>query len=120
MVPTAGKTVPNTPKWMNKFIATVKPGADIEIQLQGDYVGRRYATYTNDLDVASYVLFGLNVSGKVPFETGFLKNMRWSVNVTNLADRKGVLQPNVGQASGSYATYPIPPRMGFITLKADI
>lgn len=120
VVPTAGKTVPNTPEWMNKFIATVKPGAGIEIQLQGDYVGRRYATYTNDLDVASYFLLGLNVSGKVPFETGFLKNMRWSVNVTNLADRKGVLQPNVGQASGSYATYPIPPRMGFITLKADI
>jgi len=120
VVPTAGKTVPNTPEWMNKFIATIKPGAGIEVQLQGDYVGRRYATYTNDLDVASYFLLGLNVSGKVPFETGFLKNLRWSVNVTNLADRKGVLQPNVGQASGSYATYPIAPRMGFITLKADI
>ncbi|MGJ9420248.1 TonB-dependent receptor [Massilia sp. CMS3.1] len=120
VVPTAGKTVPNTPKWMNKFVATFKPGADLEFALAGDFVGRRYATYTNDLDVPSYFLLGLNVSGKVPFSTGFLKNMRWSVNMTNLADRKGVLQPNVGQASGSYATYPIPPRMGFFTLKADI
>lgn len=120
VVPTAGKTVPNTPKWMNKFVATFKPGADLEFALSGDFVGRRYATYTNDLDVPSYFLLGLNVSGKVPFSTAYLKNMRWSVNVTNLADRKGVLQPNVGQASGSYATYPIPPRMGFFTLKADI
>ena len=84
--------MPNTPKWMNKFVATLKPGADLEIAL----------------------------SGKIPFSTGFLKNMRWSVNMTNLADRKGVLQPNVGQASGSYATYPIPPRKGFFTLRADI
>ncbi|MFC5461450.1 TonB-dependent receptor [Massilia niabensis] len=120
VVPTAGKIVPNTPEWMNKFIATYKPGADIEVQLQGDYVGKRFATYTNDLGVGSYFLLGLNVSGKVPFATSVLKNLRWSVNVTNLADRKGVLQPNVGQASGSYATYPIPPRMGFVTLKADI
>jgi iron complex outermembrane receptor protein len=119
-VPTAGKTVPNTPEWMNKFIATVRPGADIEIQLQGDYVGKRYATYTNDLQVGSYFLLGLNVSGKVPLASTLLKNLRWSVNLTNLANRKGVLQPNVGQASGSYATYPIPPRMGFFTLKADI
>jgi hypothetical protein len=40
--------------------------------------------------------------------------------VTNLLNRAGPLQPVVGQASGSYATYPIPPRMGFFTLKADI
>ncbi|MCD2517504.1 TonB-dependent receptor plug domain-containing protein [Massilia sp. G4R7] len=120
VVPTAGKTVPNTPEWMNKFVATFKPGAGIEMQLQGDYVGKRFATYTNDLNVGSYFLLGLNVSGAVPMAPSFFKNLRWSINVTNLADRKGVLQPNVGQASGSYATYPIPPRMGFLTLKADI
>lgn len=120
LVPTAGKTVPNTPEWMNKFVATFKPGAGIEMQLQGDYVGKRFATYTNDLNVGSYFLLGLNVSGAVPMAPSFFKNLRWAINVTNLADRKGVLQPNVGQASGSYATYPIPPRMGFLTLKADI
>ena len=47
-----------------------------------------------------------------------LKNLRWSLNVSNLANRQGALQPVVGQASGSYATYPIAPRMGFFTLKA--
>ena len=120
LIPTAGKLVPNTPEWMNKFVATVKPGADIELQLSGDYVGKRYATYTNDLGIPGYFLMGLSVSGKVPLSTGFLKNVRWTVSATNLLNREGPLQPVVGQPSGSYATYPIPPRMGFITLKADI
>jgi iron complex outermembrane receptor protein len=119
LVPTAGKFVPNSPQWMNKFIASANFG-DNEIQLAGDYVGKRYATYTNDLDVAGYFLASLNVSGKVPLALGFLKNPRWTVSVTNLANRQGALQPVVGAASGSYATYPIPPRMGFLTLKADI
>jgi outer membrane cobalamin receptor len=119
VVPTAGKTVPNTPEWMNKFVATAKFG-DVETQLSGDYVGKRYATYTNDLNVPGYFLMGLSVSGKVPLSIAYLKNLRWSVSVTNLLNREGPLQPVVGQASGSYATYPIPPRMGFFTLKADI
>jgi len=119
---TAGKLVPNTPAWMNKFVASAKFGgaADVEAQLSGDYVGKRYATYTNDLDVPGYFLMGLSVSGKVPVAGLSLKNLRWSISVTNLLNRAGPLQPVVGQASGSYATYPIPPRMGFFTLKADI
>jgi iron complex outermembrane receptor protein len=118
-VPTAGKLVPNTPEWMNKFAANLNLG-DTEIQLSGDYVGKRYATYTNDLSVGGYVLLGLNVSGKLPMASTWLKNLTWNLNVTNLANRQGALQPIVGSASGAYAVYPIPPRMGFITLKADI
>ena len=67
----------------------------------------------------SYFLLGLNIGGKLPLPAGFLKNPRWKVNVTNLANRQGVLQAVVGAASGTYATYPIPPRMGFVSLKAD-
>ena len=118
-VPTAGKLVPNTPAWMNKFAANLTLGG-AEIQLAGDYVAKRYATYTNDLSVPGYFLLGLNVSGKLPVASRFLKNLTWNVNVTNLANRQGALQPVVGSASGAYAVYPIPPRMGFITLKADI
>jgi hypothetical protein len=36
------------------------------VQLVGDFVGKRYATYTDDLDIPGYFLLGLNVSGKVP------------------------------------------------------
>lgn len=118
-VPTAGKIVPNTPEWMNKFAANLRVGP-VDAQFTGDYVGKRYATYTNDQSVSGYFLLGLSVSGNVPIASTWLKNVQWSVNVTNLANRQGVLQPVVGAASATYATYPIPPRMGFITLKADI
>ncbi|MGV7209131.1 TonB-dependent receptor [Oxalobacteraceae bacterium A2-2] len=118
-VQTAGKKVPNSPEWMDKFVASLTV-ADTEFQLGGDYVGKRYATYTNDLQVDSYFLLNLGVSGKLPFlNGGWVKNARYRLNVTNLANRSGDLQVVVGAASGTYNTYPIPPRQGFLTLTAD-
>lgn len=119
VVPTKDKRIPNSPKWMNKFVASATVAA-IDVQLLGDFVGKRYATYTNDLDIPSTFLMSLSVAGKVPVTSTWLKNLRWSFNVSNLANRRGALQAVVGQASGSYATYPIPPRQAFLTLKADI
>ncbi|QGZ39147.1 outer membrane receptor protein involved in Fe transport [Pseudoduganella flava] len=118
-VQTAGKKVPGSPEWMNKFVATLNL-AGTEFQLMGDYVGKRYATYTNDLSVKSYFLLGLGVSGKLPFlDGGFVKNARYRVNVTNLADRRGDLNVVVGAADKTYNTFPIAPRQGFLTLMAD-
>jgi outer membrane receptor protein involved in Fe transport len=94
--------------------------ADTEIQLSGDYVGKRYATYTNDLSVKSYFLTNLGVSGKLPFlNGGWLKNARYRLNVTNLTNKEGDLNVVVGAASGTYNTFPIAPRQGFLTLMAD-
>ena len=119
IVPTAGKTIPGSPEWMNKFVATATV-ADTEFQLIGDYVGKRYATYTNDLAVKSYFLMSLGVSGKLPFlNSNWIKNARYRVNISNLADKKGDLNVVVGAASGTYNTFPIAPRQGFLTLMAD-
>jgi iron complex outermembrane receptor protein len=119
VVATAGKAVPGSPEWMNKFVATLTV-ADTEFQLIGDYVGKRYATYTNDLSVPSYFLMSLGVSGKLPFlDGGWVKNARYRLNVSNLADRAGSLNVVVGAASGTYNTFPIAPRQGFLTLMAD-
>jgi iron complex outermembrane receptor protein len=119
VVATAGKAVPGSPEWMNKFVATATV-ADTEFQLIGDYVGKRYATYTNDLNVSSYFLMSLGVSGKLPFlNGGWVKNARYRLNVSNLADRQGDLNVVVGAASGTYNTFPIAPRQGFLTLMAD-
>ncbi|MES2351698.1 MAG: TonB-dependent receptor plug domain-containing protein [Pseudomonadota bacterium] len=119
IVATAGKAVPGSPEWMNKFVATLSV-ADTEFQLIGDYVGKRYATYTNDLDVPSYFLMSLGVSGKLPFlNGGLVKNARYRLNVSNLANREGSLNVVVGAASGTYNTFPIAPRQGFLTLMAD-
>jgi hypothetical protein len=119
IVKTSGKKVPGSPEWMNKTVATLNV-LDTEFQLIGDYVGKRYATYTNDLQVSPYFLMSLGVSGKLPFlNGGWVKNARYRVNVSNLADRKGDLQVVVGAASGTYNTYPIAPRQGFVTISAD-
>ncbi|MHA4867279.1 TonB-dependent receptor [Duganella sp. PWIR1] len=117
---TSGKKVPGSPEWMDKFAATLTV-ADTEFQLSGDYVGKRYATFTNDLEVKSYFLTNLGVSGKLPFlNGGWIKNARYRLNVTNLGDRKGDLNVVVGAASGTYNTFPIAPRQGFLTFMADI
>ncbi|MYM25151.1 TonB-dependent receptor plug domain-containing protein [Duganella sp. FT135W] len=118
-VQTAGKKVPGSPEWMDKFVASLTV-ADTEIQLSGDYVGKRYATYTNDLFVKSYFLTNLGVSGKLPFlNGGWVKNARYRLNVTNLTNKSGDLNVVVGAASGTYNTFPIAPRQGFLTLMAD-
>jgi hypothetical protein len=118
-VQTAGKKVPGSPEWMNKFVASLTV-ADTEFQLSGDYVGKRYATFTNDLSVKSYFLTNLGVSGKLPFlNGGWVKNARYRLNVTNLTNKEGDLNVVVGAASGTYNTFPIAPRQGFLTLMAD-
>ncbi len=118
-VPTAGKKIPGSPEWMNKFVAALTL-AGTEFQLTGDYVGKRQATYSNDLAVGSYFLMGLGVSGKLPFlDGGWVKNARYRVNVTNLADRQGDLNVVVGAADKTYNTFPIAPRQAFLTVMAD-
>ncbi|NRR34385.1 TonB-dependent receptor plug domain-containing protein [Oxalobacteraceae bacterium] len=119
LVPTAGKAVPGSPEWMNKFVATLTV-ANTEFQLIGDYVGKRYATYTNDLSVPGYFLMSLGISGKLDMlNGGIIKNARYRLNVSNLANREGSLNVVVGAADKTYNTFPIAPRQGFLTLMAD-
>jgi iron complex outermembrane receptor protein len=55
---TGGKWVPPTPDWLNKTISSVNFGA-FEGQFIGDYIGRCYVTYLNDLSVKSTFMLGL-------------------------------------------------------------
>ena len=120
VVATAGKTVPGEPRWLNKVVASAHYGP-FELQFDGDFVGLRYATYTNDRSVPSYFMTGLEASYRLPLNgAGFVKGAKLSINVTNLGDVTGVstiVQP--GSASVSFGVFPIPPRMVFGTLTAD-
>ena len=118
LVPTAGKKVPGSPEWMNKFIISANYGR-FSGQLSGDTVGKVYATYTNDLSIPGYFLMGAQVSYALPLD-GFLHDAKLSLNVTNLTDRKGDYQVVVGAASGTYNTYPIAPRQWFLTFSTKI
>lgn len=119
VVRTAGKEIPGSPKWMNKFVASANYG-NFDVQLIGDYVGKRFATYTNDLSVKSYFLTSLQVGYDFDLpEQWRMSKLRASLNVTNLTDEKGDLNVTVSQAAGSYSTFPIPPRQTFFTLSAQ-
>jgi hypothetical protein len=118
-VATAGKIVPGDPQWANKFIASTTWGP-IEGQVSGEFIGKRYATYTNDLSVPSYFIVGLEASFSLPVPQGYyVKAAKVSVNVTNIGDEKGVSTVVVGAASGTYNVYPLPPVMAFATIQAD-
>ncbi|HET6971631.1 MAG TPA: TonB-dependent receptor, partial [Phenylobacterium sp.] len=101
-----------------KTILSVTYG-DWEAQLSGDYVGRRYVTYLNDLSVKSTFLVGLEASHRFDIGGAWIKGGRISANVTNLFDRKGVSTAVVTGNSGGYQAFPLAPRMGFVTLQLD-
>ncbi|MDH7975078.1 TonB-dependent receptor [Sphingomonas sp. AR_OL41] len=113
-VPTCGKQIPGSPKWMNKTVASLAIGP-FDAQLVGDYVGKRFATFTNDTSVASYFLTSLRIAAHLPEAAGPLRKAEISLNVTNLADIHGVSTISVGSATNSYSAYPIAPRQWFLT-----
>lgn len=118
-VATGGKYVPLMPKWLNKTIARFNYGA-FDAQISGDYVGKRYVTYLNDLSVKSMMLVDLQAGYTFDMEgKGFVKGLRLTGNVTNLFDKKGVSTAGVTSNSGGYTAFPQAPRMGFVTLSAD-
>jgi outer membrane receptor protein involved in Fe transport len=118
VVATGGKTVPGEPDWLNKTILSTNYGP-FEAQVSGDFVGRRYATYLNDLSVKSTFLVGLE--GSYVFRSTpvpYLQTAKLALNVTNLGDVKGISTLVTTSASGGYQGYPIAPRMVFVTLSA--
>ncbi|WP_404338335.1 TonB-dependent receptor [Sphingomonas sp. MMS12-HWE2-04] len=117
VVPTCGKQLPGTPKWMNKTVATLSVGP-FETQLIGDYVGSRFATFTNDASVKSYFLTSLRVAARLPENVLPVRKAELAFNVTNLANKRGVSTLSVGSATNGYSAYPIAPRQWFLTLSA--
>lgn len=117
IVPTCGKQLPGTPKWMNKTVATIHVGP-FEAQVIGDYVGRRFATYSNDVSVGSFFLTSARIAAQVPEGIIPLRKAELALNVTNLTKETGASTLSIGSATNSYSAYPIAPRQWFLTLSA--
>ena len=115
VVPTCGKQTPGSPKWLNKTVATLDLGP-VEAQVIGDYVGRRFATFTNDTHVPSYFLTSLRVALRLPADVVRLTKADLALNVTNLGNVHGWSTVSIGSATNSYSAYPIAPRQFFVTL----
>ena len=116
VVGTAGKQVPGSPKWLNKFVATANAGI-FDVQLVGDYLGKRYATYTDDLSVPGYFTMSGRIAATIPLGDGSrLKSLVASLNVTNLTGKRAASTLSIGAASGTYNYFPLAPREFFGTL----
>jgi hypothetical protein len=118
-VKTGGKWVPLTPDWLNKTILSATYGG-WEAQLTGDYIGRRFVTYLNDLSVPPTFILGFEASYR--YETSpdaWIKGGKFSVNLTNLNGIRGVSTAVVTGNSGGYQAFPIPPRQVFFTISGD-
>ncbi|MGZ3345898.1 MAG: TonB-dependent receptor [Caulobacteraceae bacterium] len=112
-----GRWVPLTPDITNKFIASTSWGP-FEAQVNGDYIGRRFVTYLNDLSVPGALLVGLEASYRLEAMPSWMKSAKISANVTNIGSAKGVSTAVVTGNSGGYQGFPIAPPMGFVTLQA--
>jgi hypothetical protein len=118
-VPIAGKTVPLTPKWLDKFVLSATNGP-FEAQFSGDFIGRRFVTYTDDLSVGSTFVMGLEASVTINTDSDAFRRLKLSANITNLADVQGVSTAVITSASGGYQAFPLPPRMFFVTVGAAL
>jgi len=119
VVPTAGKQVPGSPKWLNKTIVSANYGP-FDVQFTGDYLGRRFATYTNDLSVPGYFTLAGRIGVAVPLSDAmFVKTLNLSLNVTNITDQKGASTLSIGAASGTFNEFPVAPRQVFGTISVN-
>ena len=85
-VNTKGKALPEVPDWMGTFGVTYKPFTDFTFNLNGKYVGKRFATDLNDLETPSYTVWNGSVRWDLP-GLAFLKQGTYAqFNVINLTD----------------------------------
>lgn len=118
VVPTGGKLIPVSPKWMNKTVATLTLG-DFDAQMIGDYVGRRFTTFTNDASVKSVFQASARIAYRLPASMVGLQKAEISLNVTNLFDTTGASTVQASANTNNYNVYPIPPRQWFATLSVN-
>ncbi|WP_206243790.1 TonB-dependent receptor [Novosphingobium terrae] len=116
---TAGKQVPGSPQWMNKTVASLNVGP-VQAQVTGMYIGKRYATYTDDGAVSSYFMTNGRLAVDLPDSITHLKKASIALNVTNMFNVHGASTISISQASGVYAVYPIAPRQWFLTFSVGL
>ena len=102
------------------MLASAQFGA-FDLQLAGDYIGDRFATYTNDLKSPGYFTMSGRIGVDIPLpHKSVLRTLGVSMNVTNLTNKKAASTLSIGAAAGTYNFFPLAPRQWFVTLRAGI
>ncbi|MFT4074425.1 MAG: TonB-dependent receptor [Asticcacaulis sp.] len=86
VVNTKGKALPEVPDWMTTAGLTYKPFSDWTFNLNGKYVGKRYATDLNDLEVPSYTVWNGSVRWDLPSLPLVKTGTYFQLNVINITN----------------------------------
>lgn len=86
LIPAKGKTVVDSPKQMFASEVSYKFG-DFRATLGTKYTGARYYTFVNDQRIAGFWLWDAGLSWERK-NVGFAKNLKVSLNVSNLLNKK--------------------------------
>jgi len=120
---TAGKTMPDTPKWMAAVGLSYKQGPWFG-QLTAKHTGKAFATLLNDEEMKAYTVMNLAAGYKFA-SSGFFKAPEVRMNVDNLTDTKYQrISSNSGsqfttRASNNPSYYIGAPRFLSVTLRSD-
>jgi len=132
IIPTAGKSVVETPEWQATLRADWQVSENLSLGLQGKFVDERFTTDVNDELVPSYTVVDFDARYDLTEAFG-IRNAYVQVNVTNLFDEDYPINissgtnallitdvnpgPGVNSRSGSARTFGIgAPRTAVITL----
>ncbi len=120
IIPTAGKSTVDTPKRM--FASELSwTWNGWNANLRGKYTGQRYYTYTNDQGFGGYTSFDAG-AGYDFGAVSFLRDLKLSLNVTNLTDKRYASNltafSNSDPNGRSLAFHASAPRQAFLTLDA--
>lgn len=96
-VATASKATVDSPDWLASWEARWQSGGWFSA-LRGKYVGKRYASYTNDLSVPAFTLWSLAAGYECKACLG-LRNFRAQFNLENLFNRDYIA--TIGQSGFS-------------------
>jgi iron complex outermembrane receptor protein len=127
---TAGKVMPDTPKWLAAMALSYKEGPWFG-QLTAKYTGSAFSTLVNDQSMDAYTLLNLAAGYKLP-SSAFFKAPEVRLNIDNLTNTeyKRINSPSgssftaralpLGSVAGSNPSYYIgAPRFVSVTLRSD-
>ncbi len=117
----AGKTLPDSAKWIVSGGMTVEPASWLVANITGKYTSRRQSTFENTAgsSVPGFTVFSAYADIGDGFSIGAVKNARIRVNVDNLFD-KDVLSFVSPALTGDGLFRPLSPRTVQLTLSVDI
>lgn len=120
-IPTAGKFLPDSAKWIVSGGITVEPAKWLVANVSGKYTSSRWSTFANTAgsSVPGYAVFSAYVDIGDGFSFGPVKSIKVRANVDNLFD-KDTLSYISSAVTGDGAFRPLSPRTFQITLSGEI